>query len=495
MKSRVGIALLISISSAHCSEKKRDSTNNRKLINLPSETPISSPSPSPTGQLDPKIQGSPNPSTKPEAPAGVAQSCTSNEVGIDSIQKGVYFDLRNGAVKSYPVDFKEVSGTPSLRSPIVRSVVTGMEAVEDCRNGNCGSMEVTKNALPVKICAQNADYPRESTESIGVSSLHHIHSLFGLYQSLGASHTSLGKIDLLLMPKFASRFTNRTEITSDNLSYYPDIGGRPHIVVFPKGEAGRRIWPQVNLWESAWVIAHEASHHVFRMLLANDLPSALAGDSISSIVSRNSQPIIRLPKEGSEEGFALQAQTRSVGVAEVVAAVNEGFADLLGFYAAGGTSDIVNGLSCFAKNRDVISPQFADGTPKILSRDVLNTYFATTNVAPAQKAGILACDVPNFQDEHAIGAVIVHGLHLLFVESAKDNKARAELVVKWAEGMPKSASGTTAALFETLVRGGIKVAAQGEKTLSPQQCQTIRRVFPVYAGTWLDGAGAVFTCR
>ena len=477
----VSVAALLNGLSVAC-KRSKESPKDRQVVADPAP-PGGAPKPGSGGNPTPTLEG---------------DGCAVGQSGANVVNQGTYFDLRNGSVNSVIGTLAGVSGEPVLHSAIIRATSAGLETVTECTaDGVCAEdATVTKQAVPMKICASAANFKRESLEGVAISSLYHTHTLFDFYNGLTAKSVDLGQVDLLLMPKFQDKYPTRTDIKSDNLSYIPSLENRPYIVLFPKGDAGKRIWPKVNLWESAWVIAHEASHHVFRMQFTKGLQkTSLKRDAVMSAVSSASNPIIRLPDEHDHapSSFALQGRTRTVGVGEMLAAVNEGFADLLGFYAAGASSSLVDGLACFAKNRDVLAPAFANGTLKALDQTALTTFFSTVVVAPQARPGVQPCDVPNYQDEHAIGAIVVYGLHQLFAEASADNKAQADMTVKWIDAMPKTVA-TPQVLFEGLVRSGVQVAAQGGRTLTANQCAVVRKVFPVYATGWLTGTAAKFTC-
>jgi hypothetical protein len=368
----------------------------------------------------------------------------------------------------------------------------------------CGGDSTTVQRLPrsLRICGAGAGYARTSVEGIALASLASLSTADAFYRRIPERNESLKPASLLVLPIVERTYTDgsRRQVTTDNLAYAPSFAGQPTFVVFPKGRRAESLglWKGVNLWEVPWGLAHEYGHHVFRShtavsRIANATGAADEGDgmTLTPIIADLPAPDEEDGVERDAAGFALAERT--VSSEDVWSSVNEGFADLFAFFALGGDADVTKGVDCFDVNRDVMARAFASGEPKSLSAEVLAQFYAPDTARPT------SCKVPNFQDVHAIGAIIAHGASRLVRDVATSPTQAAGLLLGWADRLgavirQRAAAGATAKLtLDALIEPLLKVVAKGDGTLTATQCETVRDVFPVYADAWL-GTGGAFRC-
>lgn len=403
-----------------------------------------------------------------------------DQQGVESIEQGQFFSLQNAAVNPVQQSLYGLSSSPSLKGEYVRSTGYGMETITQCEKdgdrASCSDVAtIEKNPAPLKICRQDANYQRESLEGISITSIVALERFFRFYHSLPDRNAGLETVDLLIMPNFISKFPTYASPKVDNLSYYPSLTDFPTIVVFPKGNFGRSIWPDVNLWEAPWILSHEGAHHVFRTQFASTHPDA-PSDLMALIESP--APVLHLPEAGLVHKHEEAAgDGNGLTKRDIVGAVNEGFADLMAYYGLGEKSKL-DQLTCFAKSRDVNSAVFVDNQPKILSRKALDRFqgFEADAVTGA-------CTSTNYRDIHNIGAIIVYGLNRIFAEvstvrtSNSPSWAKANLALKWVKSMPSDITPDEAGLM-ALVKAGINAATDTQGQLNAAQCTALQQVFP-----------------
>lgn len=420
------------------------------------------------------------------------QNCLGQN-GVDSVTQGEFFGLQESNVIPVQQSLYGISSSPSLHGQFVRSTGYGMETKTACaqdqdRQSCETTSEIIQNPAPLKICRTNASYNRESLEGISITSIVAIERFFRFYHSLPNQNSALEAVDLLVMPKFVSKFPTYETPKMDNLSYYPSLTDYPTIVVFPKGAFGRSMWPNINLWEAPWIISHEGAHHIFRTQYADAHPEANAEvleaiDHPAPILNDLGESHHHSERESGDDAAG------SLTTRDILGSVNEGFADLMAFYSMGEKPKIEK-LTCFAKSRDVSSAVFADDQPKILSRKALNRFQGIEQNALGN-----ICESTDYRDIHNIGAIIVYGINRLFSEVPSVQKAespawaKASLAINWIQNMPTNIEASEAGLM-SLVTAGLKTAADSQGVLSASQCEVVQQIFP----TIWESAAQQFGC-
>ncbi len=383
------------------------------------------------------------------------------DVGSQSI-----FQWQEGASRSTKFAFDGTSATDTLKSSAVSATFYDFRQVKTCVDGDLetcdGESKTIGTERALRICTQAKAYDRVSVEGVALSSLASINQAEAFYRGIEGQQTSILAAYLLVLPSIEKQVKDRSgavvkrEISSDNLAYVSEFGGSPVFVVYPKSrEAVRQgLWKGLNLWEIPWVLAHEYGHHVFRTHTG----------------------VVSFTRNAKNLGLALV--DRDVGDEDVWDAANEGYADLFAYYALGGKTGQTDGLDCFEKNRDVGSPVFADGRVKALDREVLGLYFSETKGPPRA-----TCNEPNLQDEHAIGAIIAHGIARLFGASGEgDVSSQSAYLLAWSRrlGDLQRADRDASLDFDAVIEEALLTVAPN-KDLNAAQCAVVKAVFPAYA--------------
>lgn len=408
-----------------------------------------------------------------------------NEKGVSAVGAASVFQWQGDAARPTPYPFNATSGESSLKSGAITASSFGFYQQQECKNGETpstcsGAARVVKEEKALKICRQGAEYPRLSIEGVALSSLASINTAEAYYHTIPGKSDAILPSKLLVLPTVEKVILNakgevaKRSVTTDNLAYAADFGGSPVFVVFPKGKRAVQegLWVDVNLWEIPWGLAHEFGHHVFRThtgVVDLGETSASAFHPIQSY-----EPVF------DEDGLSLASSERAVTGEDIFGAINEGYADLYAHYVFGARAGLTKGVDCFDVSRDLTSPTFVDGRAKILDKDVIDLFF--DNVAVPAKG----CKAPNFQDIHAVGAVVAYGVERLFSVAVSDPTQKAALLLTWAKRMGDAVRGKDAAkiTFQTLIKEALLTVAP-DKKLSNAQCLVVKEQFPEYQAAWL----------
>jgi len=408
-------------------------------------------------------------------------------------------NLWNG-VSTQPVQFtfQDTTSTTSLTSPAVAASYfnfyqrTNCGAVGDAASCDKGTVIDQPSAL--RICHSSGSYPRVSVEGVALSSLANISVAFNYYQKIPNRRPDLASAALLVLPSLEKTYEGDTKrsVATDNLAYAPDFGGQPAFVVFPKGArtAAEGLWQGLNLWEVPWGLAHEFGHHVFR----THTGISTVGDE--KVGLDGVLPIHSFPTR--EEAANLALTGRTVTDADVWGSINEGYADLYAYYVYGAQPGLTKNVDCFDGNREVSQGTFANGEAKALTADIIATFYSPSALVPG------SCkDGPNFQDIHAIGAIVAHGIDQLLsatLGAAQGPDAafkKVQLLLAFAERLGategKAQAANTPLTFDLLIKDALLTAAPDGK-LKSAACAAVRGAFPQYADGWFASGGA-FTCQ
>lgn len=429
--------------------------------------------------------------------------------GIGTVGETPVHIWQGNATESVGFMFKDVSSVNSLENPIIGRTYYGFHQKRLCEQTDA-KLQCQEKATIVtvqqslKICRPNGPYDRFSVEGVALSSLANIVTAYDYYRSLPNKSPNMEKASLLVLPTIEKVINTRNasgdmvlqrRLSTDNLAYAPSFGGEPAFVIFPKGKKAEQagLWPDLNLWEIPWALAHEFGHHVFRT--HTNVTEISNSKTMATNFSGDFYQISDLDGHlhgGSDQhlddhldGQKLLAE-RTVGNTEVWGVVNEGFADLFAYYVQDAKSGAIENIDCFESNREVAKSDFSNGKRKILSQEVLELFYASEK---NEQAG---CSKINFQDVHFIGAIVAFGIDQIFSQevggtTGKENaKAKGRLLLEWANSMGELVKKTEDLRIEDLLATALRVVAP-DGQLGLDQCESIREVFPGYAGPWLAG--------
>ena len=363
-----------------------------------------------------------------------------------------------------------LSSENGLSSQGVAKVEFGFEAEANCTGPSeesCEDSVVVNRPVKLSICREEADYQRGSLEEIALTTQDHLESFYSFYHELSPEGPKISPVLLELLPSIKRTYPGGSTTVSDNIAYGRMSNDHPVVILFPKSNVGEKLWPSHQLWESKWVMGHEAAHHIF------DEHLTVSESPLRNLLSH--QPILNWDR--APQGFGLVG--RQVTERDIVSSVNEGFADLLSFYSVEENSHAFTGFNCFEKSRDPAWPRFKDGIQKRLNDYALGVFFSDS------KQYSLDCTDTNLQDVHAIGAIIAHGFYQMFQGSDGATKS-----IEWLKKIAELPNGQgPEVLLEQMIRAGVGVSVAPTDRLSKRQCEVVQRVFPAYSEGLIEEFG------
>lgn len=413
--------------------------------------------------------------------------------GVAKIGRPLVFAWQRAAgVQAVPFPTDQASSIEALKAPGISGSLYNFHQRTDCREIDgrvacADDIALVQEPQNLKVCVSDRAFARTSIEGVGLSALASLTTARSFYDKIEGRSANIPDARLIVLPtietvftaQVGSRLEEEREIMTDNLAYSPSFGNEPAFVVFPKGKASqeRGLWTNLNLWEMGWGMAHEFGHHVFRWHTRMD-----DGAELTFL------PIHSFDFSGEKTKASIQLAQGSQGQKKVLGAINEGFADLFAYYTYGAAPGLAQGIDCFAKSRDVDSPEFYNGERKQLTSRVLAQF---RGELPAANG---SCTTPSYDDIHIIGAIIAHGIARLMttVDDANGNAGKAARLLAWAEAIGERTQSNNLSLRDVIADALRLVAISGSR-LTPAQCKIVRDVFPAYANQWL-GSNRPFQC-
>lgn len=284
-------------------------------------------------------------------------------------------------------DLEGIVAAKSLKTPVIAKTSYGEtwlrhchfydEESKHCLDADFRSVPWTKvkgSGRALRVCPRKQNYPQDSFEYVALSAAYYLQQAHKFYIA-STGKTVDPKLSLLVLPFFKTVYTTPEQIQQEegylfhNMIYFPN---RMSLAILPEPQG----FTGPNLWESAFILAHEFAHHV----------------QFTSLRQMSDVPLgtIDLQKKRNSD--------KSIG------AFLEGWADIYAFYAENENSSTIGTYRCFAYNRDVASPIFSDNTSKIISRTVLDIFYYSKELNPT-------CEQTDFTDSHTVGAAFAHNLH------------------------------------------------------------------------------------
>jgi hypothetical protein len=358
--------------------------------------------------------------------------------------------------------------------------------VESC--GKESEAKKISDARYLRLCRESGSYVPGSIEGVTLSTLANLEVAHKAYEILDEAKT-LGKAWLFMLPNYEEVFhLTNPEKKWDAIGSKTDNAGFANTdeddniyVIYPKSkeEQEKPEWAEVNLWEVPWVMAHEFSHHVFSSHYSYYKQDRKRGDN---------GPLAKAHIWGFEKrpdfhtGGMNLVSTREVLWGDGIAAINEGFADLLGFYLLGQDKPLTAGVPCMDVSRSIHSATFGGGSDKILTTALLEEFDAKSAAKRPE-----SCEKLFIQDVHAMGAIFAHQLNVLFSTTFTEettNKEKASVALRWINEMDKIRStisndtGAQGALWL-----GLHAAAnvlKVEEKVSEENCEILIKGFPAF---------------
>jgi hypothetical protein len=346
-------------------------------------------------------------------------------------------------VQMVKVKLSATTTSVSLRNSVVKDTVFGVEYERRCDDAKPNGKQcldrfdrdleykaVEGKGWYLRLCNNAYEYPRKSIETVALASAHYLDLAHQTYLQLKEPSAEVPPQLLLnVLPLFTDIYDNyyengvqkvRKVYLVDNIAYY---GGKNMIIIAPASKFSDETFPGY-FWESQFVLGHEYGHHVERQR-TGFFKDLLGVDWNPITHSWQDLDVLKFSETGSTE------------FTQVLGAISEGFADLLAFYAEGGTSYSLSGIPRLGKNRDIRSPTFGNLTEKTLTQSRLNllTRRSTVSNGDSEK---------HFENIHSVGAVLAHGADRIFKSvslarngitegSKEDIEFRYKLLLQWID--------------------------------------------------------------
>lgn len=286
-------------------------------------------------------------------------------------------------------------------------------------------------------------------------------------------------------------YTYKSTMT-DNAYYMPNVG----ISILPQSveaRSGRYDFTEVPLWQLSFVSTHEYGHHIYGEFFKKSYESeflkrkghrnCFSPKKEKSIQERVSEKLkkVESKKGHKKQQFAKVSYAyRETSVADVLGALNEGFADIYSHYMNKGNAT-TRGITCLGKTRDVTNNKFDNGALKELDYSAINKFFSLYEYS------VETCSEPNYQDDHHIGAIIANGFYRLLNEQTSwDESKKTSILLKWLENLNsnyenhKDDSKRTYLKFSVTSFVKTYLDSLGQVELTKEQNNILAKVFTEY---------------
>lgn len=398
-----------------------------------------------------------------------------SQLGDEAGEVKIWLSL-NGEMKLVPIKVSELSGH-GLQSEVIADTLWGYEMSYEtyCSKTKadlgavCGEtkIRVKSRGKRLHFCKKGGGYPRESLENVALASMVGILKTHKVHKSVFPDE-KVEKVTLLVHPLISDHQFNDYQkiqnsisldidkIRTDNAYWFPDDKDQFFIAVVPEGAETYGDSKKPRIWEMPAITSHEWGHHLFQHY-APPLADPMGSDLVSFTHH------LRL----------------------VTSAINESFADIVAYctylleYKEFGWF-LVQGDHF---SREVSERRWSDGTFKTLNRWFLDHYFRQTDNLNIQK------HQPNPTDNHAVGAVLAHGLYRIFSENREtptvSNLHEAfRRTIAWGKTMNDNVAEDSKTnpyeFMERAITHGSNLLNKEEHILDDGKCTTFREVFPVF---------------
>jgi hypothetical protein len=268
---------------------------------------------------------------------------------------------------------------------------------------------------------------------------------------LAAPSIKLNPVKLVIGPdyKLVYKTTYRVQGKKKGMAHIAFVnnafynGGSGEIVFLPQGYVNKETLPfgGIPLWKIPMVGAHEYGHHVFKEIVV--------GKAMQNHQQSFHEKFCWDSRRHHHEGSI----SRASGRGDTVGAFNEGFADLIAFYALGPEVGSLKSIECMEKNREVNVAHFANGEAKQLSTD---SYFKFMLGGDSPNS----CLAPDYTDIHIIGAIFAHHFDILMTKLELGSQKKLKALLSWAKNYrdkgTKLGAGYQALLEVYEQQGGVK---------------------------------------
>jgi hypothetical protein len=273
------------------------------------------------------------------------------------------------------------------------------------------------------VCPATNRYYAYSYEGSGLNISYSINRTYNAVKNALPS-ISLPSVSVEVAPiirkdiKFRGGPNNRKHIDgyeTDN-AYYNSKDKK--ITFLPQSKTSSLKESNTPYWQIPMVASHEYGHHIFQTLILDNTSSEI----------KHSGACFQNHTTMKNSIYKVQGGLRDNTSSFAMGSINEGFADLIAFYALGKIERKLTAVGCFTQNREVDSPVFGSDQSKAFNNKALR-LINTQKTHEADRD----CDTPNYQEIHDVGALFAYGANYLISKSTDDKSKKLTIILKWAK--------------------------------------------------------------
>lgn len=361
------------------------------------------------------------------------------EEAVTSVDIMLFLD---GKLQKMPVDITSYfrqDGTLGHERYIVRDIYYGGhsskvnqliydEKLSLYRPIKDGKEKLVAKAKRLDICPSSDRYERYTYEGAALAVLRSIDQSFNTFINV-FPELDLPGLKLKIAPveemtlQLLKGPRDKTQILRynvDNAFYSP---GQSEVTFLPQGQL-RKSQGRKPLWEVPMVAAHEFGHHIFHHIV---MKNATANDK--SILESHDHCF--LDKQQYEQAMekSLFVRDRDNSYKFSLRSINEGFADLVAFYAFKKSESSLEGLECFEKTREVEVLQTNNGQNKVFDENARGVMDSAKVIKRARSS----CEDIDYQGVHSVGSVVAYQVNQLFDKVSSDKIKKAHFLIQWAK--------------------------------------------------------------
>ena len=388
------------------------------------------------------------------------------------------------------------------------------------------------SGVDVFLC--QSDYPANSIEYVAQKVANEISFSYDWYQQTTSKDLDIPEIKLEIHPLMlqdiyirysdrAKRFLQSAEIDLDttprhieadsvyNAFWSFDRDGDSVISFLPHPKRTSLAISEMPtpLWDLPFVARHEYGHHVFfhhMSDLLNDPDVDYRGQLADHPTLHTTQ---KKPEFFSKTLLESKAPVSRIDSFFLLAATNEGFADLFSYYASNETMPGIENAPCMLKTRDPSSANMQGWlTEKRWSKAFVN-YLFDTNAQPNLRPNHTeddSCAAFNLGSPHALGAVIAYTVDQVFsssdllVSAKNPNQIKAKLALNWLDRLNRElnmADMGPRPLMAKILSSAFDVVAEDQQdlTLNAKSCRLVDELFSGWQEIWQPQQGSLSTCQ
>lgn len=324
----------------------------------------------------------------------------------------------------------------------------------------------------IKLCPEEDGYSPDTVESAALNTTYFINKSHLRFTTIVTDvavtpitlNITPAIIESILTKDYKGETTKKSKYRTDNAFYMPRVKS---ITFLPHSVEMRLLGMKNSYWEVPFVASHEYGHHLFEMLYKDS--QGLGPDMMNCFGHSNEKKPLSLNKSLNQ---------RKIKIEDVLNSYNEGFADLMAWYTLDPKERNVKGVKCLEVSRDVSSPRFYNGKPKVFSKEAVQSFFSNYIDNPFR-----SCEEHSYQDTHVLGAIFAHNADSFLSELTNSDDEKLAAVVDWAKELKSERKKYLLASAETFLEETVKLFMDMSlerfgRVYDVEICSKINNVYP-----------------